>query len=73
MTADNGRWWPLISGDGPLRARSFAGVGTGPVAHRLAPYRLDQEAAGEMDTEDVDVLIVTPYNPQPTTKPPTAA
>jgi hypothetical protein len=26
-----------------------------------------------MDTEDVDVLIGTPYNPQQTTKPPTAA
>ena len=46
-------------GNGPQCVRSFAGVGAGPVVHRLAPYRLDREAAGEMDIEDIDVFIGT--------------
>ena len=44
-------------GNDPPRVRSFAGVGAGPVVHRLAPYQLDREAAGEMDIEDIDVFI----------------
>ena len=44
-------------GNGPPRVRSFAGVGAEPVVHRLAPYRLDREAAGEMDIEDIEVFI----------------
>ena len=44
-------------GNGPLRVRSFAGVGAEPVAHRLVPYRLDREAAGEIDIENIDVFI----------------
>ena len=32
-------------GNGPLRARSNASVGAGPVVHRLAPHRLEREAA----------------------------
>jgi len=43
-------------GNGPLCVRSNAYVGAGPVVHRLAPYRLDREAAGEMDIEDIEVL-----------------
>ena len=46
-------------GNGPQCVRSFAGVGAGPVVHRLAPYQLDREAAGEMDIEDIDVFIGT--------------
>ena len=44
-------------GNGPLRVRSFAGVGAGPVVHRLAPHPLQPEVAGEMDIEDIDVFI----------------
>ena len=44
-------------GNGPQCVRSFAGVGAGPVVHWLTPYRLDREAAGEMDIEDIDVFI----------------
>ena len=43
-------------GNDPPRVRSNAYVGAGPVVHRLAPYRLDREAAGEMDIEDIEVL-----------------
>ena len=32
-------------------------MGAGPVVHWLTPYRLDREAAGEMDIEDIDVFI----------------
>ena len=46
-------------GNDPPRVRSFAGVGAEPVVHRLAPYQLDREAAGEMDIEDIDVFIGT--------------
>ena len=46
-------------GNGPLCVRSNAYVGAGPVVHRLAPYRLDREAAGEMDIEDIEVFIGT--------------
>ena len=31
----------------------------GPVVHWLAPYRLDREAAGEMDIGDIEVFIGT--------------
>ena len=34
-------------------------MGAEPVVHRLAPYRLDREAAGEMDIEDIEVFIGT--------------
>ena len=34
------------------------GCGGQPV-HRLAPYRLDREAAGEMDIETIEVFIGT--------------
>ena len=37
----------------------FRCVGAGPVVHRLAPYRLDREAAGEMDIENIEVFIGT--------------
>ena len=46
-------------GNDPSSVRSFAGVGAGPVVHWLTPYRLDREAAGEMDIEDIDVFIGT--------------
>ena len=46
-------------GNDPSSVRSFAGVGAGPVVHRLTPYRLEREAAGEMDIEDIDVFIGT--------------
>jgi len=46
-------------GNDPPRVRSFAGVGAEPVVHRLTPYRLDREAAGEMDIEDIEVFIGT--------------
>ena len=53
VTADKGN-------DPPQNGmRSFAGVGAGPVVHWLTPYRLDREAAGEMDIEDIDVFIGT--------------
>ena len=34
-------------------------MGAEPVVHRLAPYRLDREAAGEMDIEDIEVFSGT--------------
>ena len=53
VTADKGN-------DPPQNGmRSFAGVGAGPVVHWLTPYRLDREAAGEMDIEDIEVFIGT--------------
>ena len=44
-------------GNDPSSVRSNAYVGAGPVVHWLTPYRLDREAAGEMDIEDIDVFI----------------
>ena len=32
-------------------------MGAGSVVHWLTPYRLDLEAAGEMDIEDIEVFI----------------
>ena len=46
-------------GNGPLRVRSNAYVGAGPVVHRLALAPMQREAAGEMDIEDIDVFIGT--------------
>ena len=46
-------------GNDPSSVRSNAYVGAGPVVHWLTPYRLDREAAGEMDIEDIDVFIGT--------------
>ena len=51
MTADKG--------NGPLRVRSNAYVGAGPVVHRLALAPMQREVAGEMDIEDIDVFIGT--------------
>ena len=44
-------------GNDPSSVRSNAYVGAGPVVHWLTPYRLDLEAAGEMDIEDIEVFI----------------
>ena len=44
-------------GNGPQCVRSNAYVSAGPVVHRLAPYQLDREAAGEMDIGDIEVFI----------------
>ena len=44
-------------GNDPSSVRSNASVGAGPVVHWLTPYRLDLEAAGEMDIEDIEVFI----------------
>ena len=46
-------------GNDPSSVRSNASVGAGPVVHWLTPYRLDREAAGEMDIEDIEVFIGT--------------
>ena len=43
-------------GNGPQCVRSNAYMGAGPAVHRLAPYQLDREAAGEMNIEDIEVL-----------------
>lgn len=46
-------------GNGPLRVRSFAGVGAGPAGPPAGPAPTQREVAGEMDIEDIDVFIGT--------------
>lgn len=53
VTADMGN-------DPPQNGRGLSQAWVrGPVAHWLTPYRLDREAAGEMDIEDGEVFIGT--------------
>ena len=46
-------------GNGPLRVRSFAGVGAGAGRPPAGPAPTQREAAGEMDIEDIEVFIGT--------------